>query len=96
MSHVDFIKMSHSPCIIYLGRKEVFFIKKDKTKALELLKQKINGEIIITYKEIANQTGYERKQINRFLSEIEKKDIDSILVHGLINKPSIFSIQQRN
>ena len=53
--------------------KEVFFIKKDKEKALNLLKQKINGEIIITYKEIANQTGYERKQINRFLSEIEKR-----------------------
>lgn len=63
-------------------------MKKDKKKALELLKQKVNGEITITYKEIANITGYERKQINRFLSEIEKKDIDSMLVHGLSNKPS--------
>lgn len=95
MSHVDFIKMSHSLCIIYLGRKEVFFIKKDKAKALELLKQKINGEIIITYKEIANQTGYERKQINRFLSEIEKKDIDSILIHGLTNKTSNNSVPEQ-
>lgn len=92
MSHIDFVKMSHYLCIIYLCRKEVFFIKKDKEKALNLLKQKINGEIIITYKEIANQTGYERKQINRFLSEIEKKDINSILIHGLTNKPSNNSV----
>ena len=63
-------------------------MKKDKEKALNLLKQKINGEIKITYQEIANKTGYERKQINRFLKEIEKKDIDSLLIHGLSNKPS--------
>ena len=69
-------------------RKVMYYLKKDKRKALELLKKKINGEIIITYKEIANQSGYERKQINRFLSQIEERDIDSMLVHGLINKPS--------
>ena len=63
-------------------------MQKDKEKALHLLKQKINGEIKITYQGIALQTGYERKQINRFLNEIEKKDISSILVHGLSNKPS--------
>jgi len=63
-------------------------LKKDKRKAIELLKRKINGEIKITYKEIAKQSGYERKQINRFLSEIEKRDINSMLVHGLTNKPS--------
>ena len=63
-------------------------MQKNKEKALNLLKQKINGEIEITYQEIAYQTGYERKQINRFLNEIEKKDISSILVHGLSNKPS--------
>ena len=57
-------------------------MKKDKEKALFLLKQKINGEIKITYQEIAFQSGYERKQINRFLNEIEKKDISSLLVHG--------------
>lgn len=70
-------------------------MKKDKENALELLKQKINGEIIITYQEIAKKTGYERKQINRFLNEIEKRDIDSILVHGLINKPSNNSAPQQ-
>ena len=63
-------------------------MKKDKEKALNLLKQKINGGIKITYQEIANKTGYSRKQINRFLNEIEKKDINSLLIHGLSNKPS--------
>lgn len=54
-------------------RKRCFILNKDKRKALDLLKQKINGEIKITYQEIAMQTGYERKQINRFLNEIEKR-----------------------
>ncbi len=65
---------------------------KDKEKALRLLKQKINGEIKITFKEITLQSGYERKQINRFYNEIEKKDIDSLLVHGLTNKKSNNSV----
>lgn len=68
---------------------------KNKEKALELLKQKINGEIIITYQEIAKQSGYERKQINRLLNEIEKRDIDSILIHGNTGrKPAITASDQ--
>lgn len=63
-------------------------MKKDKEKALKLLKQKINREIIITYNEISKQTGYERKQINRFLNQLEKKDIEELLVHGLTGKNS--------
>lgn len=63
-------------------------MKKDKKQALELLKQKINGEIKITYKEITNRTGYEERQLIRLSKEIEKKDIDSILVHGLSGKQS--------
>lgn len=61
---------------------------KDKQNALELLKQKINGEIKITYKEIANQTRYSLIQIKRLAKEIEKKDIDNLLVHGLTGKNS--------
>lgn len=61
---------------------------KNKAKALELLKQKSNGEIEITYNEIAGCTGYSRMQLNRFTELIEKKDIDSMFVHGLSNKPS--------
>ena len=57
-------------------------MKKDKENAINLLKQKINGEIILSYNEIAFKTGYSRMQIFRFLQVIEKKDISSLLVHG--------------
>lgn len=63
-------------------------MKKDKRKALELLKQKINGEIIITYSDISKQSGYSRMQISRLNNNIEKKDIEVMLVHGLTGKPS--------
>ena len=65
-----------------------FILKKDKQKALELVKQKNNGEIKITYKEISYKTGYEKRQLIRFSQEIEKKDIDDLLVHGLTGRSS--------
>ena len=61
---------------------------KNKKKALELLKQKNNGEIKITLSEISNQTGYSRMHLNRLIKEVEKKDIDNLLVHGLTGKNS--------
>ncbi|MDO5850476.1 MAG: hypothetical protein Q4P14_04605, partial [Methanobacteriaceae archaeon] len=64
-------------------------------KALELLKQKINGEIKITYNEISNQTGYSRMQLSRLSQEVEKKDIDDLLVHGLTEKNSNNSAPQQ-
>lgn len=63
-------------------------MKKDKQKALKLLKQKINGEIKITYREIANISNYSLPQIKRFSQEVEKKDIDELLIHGLTGKNS--------
>lgn len=70
-------------------------MEKDKKRALELLKQKVNGETIITYNEITNKTGYKKAHLIRLAKEIEKKDIDSILVHGLSNKPSNHSAPQQ-
>ena len=70
-------------------------MKKNKEKALNLLKQKNNGEIEITYNEISKQTGYSRMQLSRLSNEIEKRDIDSMLVHGLTNKPSNHSAPQQ-
>ena len=67
-------------------------MKKDKKKALELLKQKINGEIKITYKEIAKESNYSLPQIKRLSQEIEKKDIEVLLVHGLTGKNSNNSV----
>ena len=61
---------------------------KNKQKALELLKQKNNGEIKMTYKEIANITNYSLIQIKRLSKEVEKKDIDNLLVHGLTGEKS--------
>ena len=55
---------------------------------MELLKQKNNGEIKITFSEISSQTGYSRMHLNRLIKEVEKKDIDSLLVHGLTGKNS--------
>ena len=55
---------------------------------MELLKQKNNGEIKITFSEISNQTGYSRMHLNRLIKEVEKKDIDNLLVHGLTGKNS--------
>lgn len=69
-----------------------FILKKDKKKALELLKQKINGEIKITYKEIAKESNYSLPQIKRLSQEIEKKDIEVLLVHGLTGKNSNNSV----
>ena len=63
-------------------------MKKDKQKALELIKQKINGEIKITYQEIANKSNYSLPQIKRLSKEIEKKDIDDLLIHGLTGRGS--------
>lgn len=65
-----------------------FILEKDKKQALELLKQKVNGELVITYKEITRKTGYGERQLIRLSQDIEKRDINSILVHGLSNKPS--------
>ena len=72
-----------------------FILKKDKQKALELLKQKINGEIKITYNEISRETGYEKRQLIRLSQKVEKKDIEELLVHGLTGKNSNNSAPQQ-
>ena len=67
-------------------------MKKNKQKALELLKQKVNGEIKITYQQIANISNYSLPQIKRLSKEIEKKDIEDLLIHGLTGKNSNNSV----
>jgi len=71
------------------------FLYRNKAKALELLKKKINGEIKITYKEIERLTSYTKRQLIRLSKEVEKRDIDSILIHGNTGrKPSITASDQ--
>ena len=67
----------------------------NKEYALKLVQDNINGNNTYSYSQIAALTGYSKKQIYRLHSLIVKKDIDSIIVHGLTNKPSNNSPSQK-
>ena len=60
----------------------------NKEYALILVQAKINGLNNYSYSRIGSLTGYTKTQIYRMSVTLNKKDIDSILVHGLTNKPS--------
>ncbi len=63
-------------------------MQRNKKEALILLQQRDSKEIKITYNQIAEQTGYSLIQIKRLSKQLKEKDIDSILMHGLTDKPS--------
>lgn len=63
-------------------------MKKDKKKALELLKQKKSGESKYTYNTISQQTGYSKRQLIRLSQLQEERGTESMLTHGLTNKQS--------
>jgi hypothetical protein len=60
----------------------------NKEYALKLVQDKINGNNDFSYSQIGSLTGYTKLQIINFSKLLKEKDIDSILVHGLTNKPS--------
>ena len=60
----------------------------NKSYALKLIQEKQNGLNNYSYSQIASLTGYTKTQIYRMSITLTKKDIDSMLVHGLTNKPS--------
>ena len=60
----------------------------NKAYALKLVQEKQNGFNNYSYSQIANLTGYTKLQIIRFSNLLKEKDIDSLLVHGLTDKPS--------
>lgn len=60
----------------------------NKEYALKLVKEKINGENNYSYSQIASLTSYTKMQILPFSKLVNEKNIDSILVNGLTNKPS--------
>lgn len=60
----------------------------NKGYALKLVQDKLNGLNNYSYSQISSLTGYTKMQIIRFSKLINEKDINSILVHGLVNKPS--------
>ena len=60
----------------------------NKSYALKLVQDKINGLNNYSYSQIGTLSGYSKLQIINFAKLLKEKDIDSILVHGLTNKPS--------
>ncbi len=60
----------------------------NKKYALKLIQDKQSGLNNYSYSQIDSLTGYTKTQIYRLNIILNKKDIDSILVHGLTNKPS--------
>ena len=60
----------------------------NKSYALKLIQEKQNGINNYSYSQIGSLTGYTKTQIYRMSITLTKKDIDSMLVHGLTNKPS--------
>ena len=60
----------------------------NKEYALKLVQDKMNGLNNYSYSQISSLTGFSKRHLIRLSQLISKKDIDSVLVHGLINKPS--------
>ena len=60
----------------------------NKEYALKLIQDKQNGINSYSYSQIASLTGFTKRHLIRLSQELNKKDIDSILVHGLTGKPS--------
>ena len=60
----------------------------NKEYALKLVKDKINGLNNYSYSQISSLTGFTKRHLIRLSQSLNKKDIDSILVHGLTGKPS--------
>jgi len=60
----------------------------NKEYALKLVQNKLDGLNNYSYSQIGSLTGYSKLQIINFSKLLNEKDIDSILVHGLTDKPS--------
>ncbi len=67
--------------------KRYFYIH-NKEYALKLFQEKLNGLKDFSYSQIGSLTVYNKSQIYRLSVTLKEKDINSILVHGLTNKPS--------
>ena len=67
----------------------------NKEYALKLVQDKQNGINNYSYSQINILTGYSKRQLINFSKELNEKDINSILVHGLTNKPSNNSVPDK-
>ena len=60
----------------------------NKEYVLKLVQDKINGLNNYSYTQISSLTGFTKRHLIRLSKVLNKKDINSILVHGLTDKPS--------
>ena len=61
----------------------------NKEYALKLVQEKISGLNNYSYSQISSLTGFTKRHLIRLSHELlNKKEIDSMLVHGLTNKHS--------
>ena len=60
----------------------------NKPYALKLIQEKQNGLNNYSYSQISSLTGFSKRHLIRLSQRLNEKDIDSMLVHGLTNKPS--------
>lgn len=67
-------------------------MKKDKQKAIDLIKKKINNETYLSYDEISEITGYHRKYLFKLKNEILDGTIS--LEHGNKNKKPVNAISE--
>ena len=86
MSPYSFLKCHQIFNDIIISESEVIFLNKEY--ALKLLKEKINGQRVITYEQIVELTGYSKRHLIRLSIDIENKDIDSMLIHANTGEPS--------
>ena len=60
----------------------------NKQYALKLVQDKLNGDNHYSYSQISSLTGFTKRHLIRLSQELNEKDISSLLVHGLIDRPS--------
>lgn len=70
--------------LIWYNLNEVMAVKHDKNYAVELINKKINNETFLSYKEIAQITGYHEKYISKLKKQIMSGTIT--IEHGNKNR----------
>lgn len=54
----------------------------ERQEVLELLSQKINGDINLSFDHLAALTGYSKRQLIRLSKELKEKGIEEVRIHG--------------
>jgi len=66
-----------------------------KEKTLSLLKDKLDGKNYYSFADLEKMTGYTSRHLKRLSKELNKKDIDTMLIHGNSSRtPSIAASDQ--